>query len=92
MLGIRPEHLYRYDADLKARRPALAQARATVDLVEPTGAETIVMLKLGNSDIVGRFEADSAPQVGEAFSLGIDMAHACLFDPTTERLIPDAIS
>jgi multiple sugar transport system ATP-binding protein len=92
MFGIRPEHLHRYDADLKARRPALAQAKATVDLVEPTGAETIVMLKLGNCDIVGRFEADSAPQVGETFALGIDMAHACLFDPTTERLIPDAAS
>ena len=90
VLGIRPEHLYRYDADLKARRPALAQVTALVDLVEPTGAETIAMLKIGNRDIIGRFEADGAPQAGETLALGIDMAHTCLFDPITERLIPDA--
>ncbi len=92
VLGIRPEHLYRYDADLKLRRPALVEVRATVDIVEPTGAETIAMLKLGNRDIVGRFEPDGAPQAGETLALGIDMAHACLFDPSTERLIQDAVS
>ncbi len=90
VLGIRPEHLYRYDADMKARRPALVQVTASVDLVEPTGAETIAMLKLGSRDIVGRFEPDAAPEPGETFALGIDMGHACLFDPGTERLIPEA--
>ncbi len=90
VLGIRPEHLVRYAPDVQARRPALVPVSATVDLVEPTGAETIAMLKLGNRDIVGRFEPDSAPHAGETFSLGVDMAHACLFDPTTERLIADA--
>jgi multiple sugar transport system ATP-binding protein len=90
VLGIRPEHLYRYDADMKARRPALVQVSASVDLVEPTGAETIAMLKLGARDVVGRFEPDAAPEPGETFALGIDMAHACLFDPNTERLIPEA--
>ncbi len=92
VLGIRPEHLYRYDADLKARRPAVVQVTALVDLVEPTGAETIAMLKFADNDLVGRFEPDGAPQPGETMALGIDMAHACLFDSTTERLIPDAAS
>ena len=91
ILGIRPEHLFRYDAEMKARRPALAQMTAPVDLVEPTGAETIAMLKLADGNLVGRFDADSAPQTGETLVVGVDMAHACLFDPTTERLIPDAI-
>src|SRR5262245_13093263 len=45
VLGIRPEHLYRNDADLRARRPALVAVSAPVDLVELTGAETIVTLK-----------------------------------------------
>ena len=90
VLGIRPEHLYRYDADMKVRRPTLVQVTGSVDLVEPTGAETIAMLKLGSRDLVGRFEPDAAPEPGDTFALGIDMAHACLFDPATERLIPDA--
>ena len=41
VLGIRPEHLYRYDAELKAKKPALTKLIAPVELVEPTGAETV---------------------------------------------------
>jgi len=89
VLGIRPEHVYRYDKDLEARKPTVVQLSATAELVEPTGAETIVVLKLGERDIVGRFDPDSAPQPGETLALGIDMAHACLFDPQTQLLIAD---
>ena len=89
ILGIRPEHLYRYDADMKMRRPALVKASAIVDLVEPTGAETIATLKVAGRDIIGRFDPDGAPETGETMELGIDMAHACLFDPATERILPD---
>jgi multiple sugar transport system ATP-binding protein len=92
VLGVRPEHLYRYDADLKARKPALVPLTAPVDLVEPTGAETIATLKLGERDVVGRFDPDGAPQPGETLTVGIDMALACLFDPVSELLIPDASS
>jgi len=92
VLGIRPEHLYRYDAELKARKPALAQLAAPVDLVEPTGAETVASLKIGARDVVGRFDPDGAPEPGEMLNLGIDMAPACLFDPVSQQLIPDASS
>ena len=39
------------------------------------------MLKLGEREIFGRFDPDHAPRLGELLPLGIDMAHACLFDP-----------
>jgi len=42
---------------------------------------------LGAREIVGRFDPDTAPGMGETVTLGIDMAHACLFDPATGRLI-----
>ncbi|HEY1945099.1 MAG TPA: sn-glycerol-3-phosphate ABC transporter ATP-binding protein UgpC [Roseiarcus sp.] len=87
VLGVRPEHLFRYDDELKARKPALAQLSAPVEVVEPTGAETIALLKLGERDIVGRFDPDGAPRLGEAMSLGVEMSHACLFDPVTQHLI-----
>jgi multiple sugar transport system ATP-binding protein len=90
VLGVRPEHLYRYDAELKARKPALVQLTASVELVEPTGAETIAALKIGDRDVIGRFDPDDAPQPGETLSLGVDMALACLFDPVSQQLIPDA--
>ncbi len=35
---------------------------------------------------------DHAPRTGETLALGIDMAHACLFDPATQALIPQAVA
>jgi multiple sugar transport system ATP-binding protein len=92
VLGIRPEHLYRYDAELKAKKPALARLAAPVELVEPTGAETVANLRIGDREVVGRFDPDGAPEAGEQLDLGIDMAPACLFDPVSQNLIPDASS
>jgi multiple sugar transport system ATP-binding protein len=90
MLGVRPEHLFRYDANLKAQKPALALMKAPVEVVEPTGAETNAVFRLRDREIIGRFDPDHAPRLGEILPLGVDMAHACLFDPVTETLIPQA--
>jgi multiple sugar transport system ATP-binding protein len=91
VLGIRPEHLFRYDENAKARKASLAMLTAPVEVVEPTGAETHAVLKLGEKEIVGRFDPDHAPRLGEILPLGIDMAHACLFDPSTQALIPQGL-
>jgi len=90
VLGVRPEHLFRYSENLKAQKPALALLTAPVEVVEPTGAETHAVLKVGEREIVGRFDPDQAPRMGEGLPLGIDMAHACLFDPQTQSFIPQA--
>jgi multiple sugar transport system ATP-binding protein len=87
VLGIRPEHLFRYDPELRARKPGIATLKAPVELVEPTGAETMAMLKFGALEVVGRFDPDGAPRMGETLNLGIDMAHAHLFDPVTQAVI-----
>jgi multiple sugar transport system ATP-binding protein len=88
VLGVRPEHLFRYDENAKSRKPSLAKLIAPVEVVEPTGAETHAVLKVGEKEIIGRFDPDGAPRLGEMLPLGIDMAHACLFDPATQALIP----
>ena len=88
VLGVRPERLFRYDPNLKAQKAGLAMLSAPVEVVEPTGAETHAVLKVGEREIVGRFDPDDAPRLGELMALGIDMAHACLFDPETQALIP----
>jgi multiple sugar transport system ATP-binding protein len=90
VLGLRPEHLFRYSEDLKAQKPALTKLAAPVEVVEPTGAETHAVLKVGEREILGRFDPDDAPRLGELMPLGIDMSHACLFDPSTQALIPQA--
>ena len=86
VLGIRPEHLSRAVSGV-AGRPGAATMRAPVEVVEPTGAETIAVLRVGDREVIGRFTPDEAPRMGEDMSLAVDMSRACLFDPETTRLI-----
>jgi multiple sugar transport system ATP-binding protein len=86
ILGVRPEHILRDRPELAAR-PGLARVAAPVEVVEPTGADTIVVLRFGDREVVARLDPDSAPRSGEAVDLAIDLTHACLFDPDSERLI-----
>ena len=87
ILGVRPEHIFRYSPELKTAKTSIASLDALVEMVEPTGAETIGLMRLGDLEITGRFDPDEAPRMGETITLGIDMSHACLFDPATRNLI-----
>ena len=60
---------------------------APVEVVEPTGAETMVVLRVGESEVIARFEPDDAPAVGDRVTLAVDLTKACVFDRGTERLI-----
>ena len=86
ILGIRPEHLSRHNPEMRGKG-GLATLVAPVEVVEPTGAETMAVLRLGELEVVGRFTPDEAPIMGEEMVLSVDMTHACLFDPTTQRLL-----
>lgn len=86
ILGIRPEHLSRRNP-AQPDRPGFAAMSAPVEVVEPTGAETMVVLRVGDREVVGRFSPDQAPRMGEDMPLSVDMTRACLFDPDTQRLI-----
>ena len=86
VLGIRPEHLSRYNEDLH-NKPGIATFTAPVEVVEPTGAETMAVLRIADREVVGRFSPDEAPKMGEQMKLAVDMTRACLFDPATQRLI-----
>jgi multiple sugar transport system ATP-binding protein len=85
VLGIRPEHLSRQIPG--STKPGIATMSAPVEVVEPTGAETMAVLKFGDLEVVGRFSPDEAPKTGEKMPLAVDMTRACLFDPETQRLI-----
>ena len=85
ILGVRPEHLSRYRPE--QARPGTATLTAPVEVVEPTGAETMAVMRIGERELVGRFAPDDAPRMGEQLRLAVDMNRACLFDPETQRLI-----
>jgi multiple sugar transport system ATP-binding protein len=87
VLGLRPENLTRYDRRWAEETPHLGTIKAPVEVVEPTGAETIAVVRIDSREVIARFEPNAAPAVGETVTLGVDMAKACLFDPETEMLI-----
>ena len=75
--GFRPEHL----------RLVQDGVPAEVVVVEPTGSETQVMLKLGGSDIVAVFRDRIAARPGEIIKIAPDLANVHLFDAESgERL------
>jgi multiple sugar transport system ATP-binding protein len=87
VLGIRPENLTRYDRRHTEETPCLGTIEAEVEVVEPTGAETMVVVRIAGKEVIARFEPNAAPTVGERVKLAVDMTKACLFDPETETLI-----
>ena len=68
--GFRPEHL----------RIAQDGVPAEVVVVEPTGSETQVMLKLGSADIVAVFRERIVARPGETIKILPDLATVHLFD------------
>jgi len=74
--GIRPEHLT-IGNDI----------RATVDLVEPIGHESIVYATAGSEKLVAIFDPHDAPHTGDTIFLGVDMDRVHLFDAESENAI-----
>jgi multiple sugar transport system ATP-binding protein len=71
ILGVRPEHIA-----LQSDAPW----RGEVMVVEPTGADTFVVLQTGAGKITVRTSPQSRIQVGEHCGLQISAAHAHWFD------------
>jgi multiple sugar transport system ATP-binding protein len=81
ILGIRPECIAPSDGGGGDR----AVLTAEVEMLEPTGAETMAVLRLAGSEIVARMDADVRPKIGAPAKFSINMRKACLFDAATER-------
>ena len=75
--GIRPEHL-RLD-------PNGIQAR--IQVVEPTGSETQVTLRIGEVSVMGAFRERIAANHGDALSVSPDLALVHIFDKGTGQRI-----
>ncbi|TPG49537.1 sn-glycerol-3-phosphate ABC transporter ATP-binding protein UgpC [Roseomonas nepalensis] len=71
--GIRPEHLRLDEAGIPV----------TVQLVEPTGSETMVMARLGETPLVGAFRERISARVGDTLRIMPDPALAHLFSKGT---------
>ncbi len=87
ILGIRSENFHRREL-LGGEVPAhMGGINRGVEVTEPTGAETMVVFRFGDEEVVARVEPVHAPRPGDQINLTVDMRKACLFDPSTERRI-----
>jgi multiple sugar transport system ATP-binding protein len=75
--GVRPEHL-RLDA---------GGIPAVVQLVEPTGSETQVLMKVGSQSMVGAFRERVSARPGEILPVRPDPALVHLFDQQSGQRI-----
>ncbi|WP_213879112.1 sn-glycerol-3-phosphate ABC transporter ATP-binding protein UgpC [Pseudomonas sp. dw_358] len=83
ILGIRPEQI-NLASGVDTGQPTL---RADVQIIEPTGPDTLVFVTLNQTKVCCRMAPDEAPQVGESLNLQFDPARVLLFDAQTgERL------
>jgi multiple sugar transport system ATP-binding protein len=73
LYGIRPEHL-------RLDQQGIA---ANVVLVEPTGSETQVQLRVGARPLTAAFRERITARPGETLCVAPDLAHVHLFDQAT---------
>ena len=84
LLGLRPEHL--------SLRASPGGIPATVDLVEPTGSETLVYLHHGDTRLSARTPPETRVRRGERVHLDLRLDRATLFDPETALALPTLAS
>ncbi|QIH10273.1 MULTISPECIES: ABC transporter ATP-binding protein [unclassified Pseudomonas] len=83
ILGIRPEQI----ALAPAEANGLPSIRAEVQVVEPTGPDTLVFVTLNGTKVCCRLAPDQAPAAGQNLTLQFDPARVLLFDAQSgERL------
>ncbi len=86
ILGLRPEKISHPGESHQAAQ-AFTQISASVDIVEPTGPDTLVVVELNGTETVCRVHPKYAKAPGEMIELGIDLSHCVVFDPVTENRI-----
>ncbi|MGC8730780.1 MAG: ABC transporter ATP-binding protein [Halothiobacillaceae bacterium] len=59
----------------------------TIEVVEPTGADTLVVFSLGGQELTARLEPDLSLLAGHKARLLVDLSKIVFFDPQTEQRI-----
>ncbi len=83
-LGLRPEDIGAGAAEADANLPRIA---ATVEVIEPVGAETYLHLRAGEHRFISRVDAHRRFRVGDKTQLAVFNANVRLFDPNSELAI-----
>ncbi|RWR44350.1 sn-glycerol-3-phosphate ABC transporter ATP-binding protein UgpC [Sinirhodobacter ferrireducens] len=76
LVGIRPE-------GFSVAAPGQSAVKAAIEVVEPTGPDTLAMFTLGGTEVIARL-APKAVEAGQIADLAVTTAKVVLFDPETE--------
>jgi multiple sugar transport system ATP-binding protein len=79
VIGVRPEHLT--DTWTEHGREGLVPIDLKVELTEPLGADTLVVTRIGDTEVVCRVSPGSKPVAGSPLRINADTSHIHLFDP-----------
>ncbi|MGL4575442.1 MAG: ABC transporter ATP-binding protein [Burkholderiaceae bacterium] len=82
ILGIRPEQITDHSTSTSGQVHAID---CKIDLVEPTGPDTLVFADFNGTKSTARVHPRVAPQPGQRLQLQFDTSKAVLFDPATEQ-------
>ena len=79
VLGLRPEQITQR-VDEKMNGDNTRVATCLVDVIEPTGPDTLVFVRMNDRKVVCRVEPESAVDAGNNMELMIDVSKAVFFD------------
>jgi multiple sugar transport system ATP-binding protein len=82
-IGIRPEHL---EAGA-GTRPGTISFAAAPELIEPTGADTMVFFTLGGAQVSARFSPETRVTVGEPLQLSVAFDRIYAIDTATGLIV-----
>ena len=86
VLGIRPEQIT-HVIPHKQALPTVVEFTAKVDVAEPTGPDTLVLICLNGQEVDCRVEPSEQQPAGEMMNFMVDLSKAVLFDPDTQQRI-----
>jgi multiple sugar transport system ATP-binding protein len=84
VLGIRPTSIAL--ASAMPPRSGTAREEITVDLIQPTGPRSYISFTLGGTELMAEVSAHDVTRAGATVTIDIDMNHAVLIDPKTNRV------
>jgi len=85
ILGIRPEQIT--DAASSVEATAVIKREANVEVVQPTGPDTLVLIRLNDTPVTCRIHPEAHARPGHKTALAFDLAKLVFFDPQSEKRI-----
>jgi multiple sugar transport system ATP-binding protein len=86
LLGIRPEQITDKDP-WGGQNPHAVLQPARIEVVQPTGPDTLVLIRLNGTPVTCRIHPSANPRAGETMNLVFDLSKLVYFDPQSEKRI-----